>query len=89
MYFSITGQQPPSASEQNLKPQPVLDDKTRATEASTSIKTNGLHPPSRISPAASPAKPRGREASAILESFPLLNFMQSQILLMPEHRNGQ
>jgi hypothetical protein len=45
-------------------------------------KSNGLNQ-------ASPLKPRTREAAAILDSFPLLNFMQSQVLLMPENRNGQ
>lgn len=47
--------------------------------------SNGLTQPS-LTPAA--LKPRSREAAAILESFPLLNFMQSQALMIPENKNG-
>lgn len=36
-----------------------------------------------------PLKSRSREAAAILESFPLLNFMQAQNLMMPKSEMTQ
>ena len=48
--------------------------------------TSGQSMANSLTPAA--LKPRSREAAAILESFPLLNFMQSQALMIPENKNG-
>jgi hypothetical protein len=74
---------PAEDSSANKAANPLQSDPFRPA---ASVPANGG---SAASLPASPMKPRSREAAAILESFPLLNFMQSQVLAMPDAKLGQ